>query len=132
MLNRQEFLRSLWMTGLGAAVLAACGDDGTGDPSPADASGSAADAAPADAFTGTCATNSVTIGTNHGHEMTVEPADLESTSPKMYAIQGGADHPHSVTITVAQFAELKQSGSIMTTSTNVSGHTHSIRVRCTA
>lgn len=131
MLNRHEFLRTILMTSVGGA-LAACGSDGSPEPMPDAGSGSGSDAAPADAFMGTCATNSVAIGSNHGHEMTVEPVDLESTSSKMYDITGGADHPHTVTITVAQFAMLKRDGSITISSTTNSGHSHSIRVRCTS
>lgn len=131
MQTRHEFLRTLLMTGLGATVLGACGSDGEPDPQP-DGNTVGSDAGPADAFMGTCGTTSVAIGSNHGHEMTVEAADLDSTSPKMYAIQGEADHPHTVTITPAQFATLKSDGTLMVTSTTNSGHPHSIRVRCTA
>jgi hypothetical protein len=132
MQTRHEFLRTLLMTGLGATVLGACGSDGEPDPQPDANSGSGVDAGPADAFMGTCATTSVSIGSNHGHEMTVEPADLDSTSAKMYEIRGSSDHPHRVTITPAQFATLKTEGTLMVTSTENSGHPHSIRVRCTA
>ena len=127
MLTRLEFL--LLMTGLGATAIG-CGSDGEPDPQPDASTG--VDAAPADAFTGTCARNDVTIGSNHDHEMTVAPADLDSTSPKMYAIQGEADHPHSVTITPAQFATLKANGTLTVSSTTNSGHAHSIRVTCTS
>lgn len=64
--------------------------------------------------------------------MIVEPADLDSQTAKTYDITGASDHPHSVTITPAQFASLKMTGSLMVTSTLDSGHPHSIRVRCTS
>jgi hypothetical protein len=111
MQSRSEFLRTILFTSLGATVLGACGSDGEPDPQP-DASTGGVDAGPADAFMGTCATTSVSIGSNHGHEMTVEPADLDSTSSKVYEIRGSSDHPHRVTITPAQFATLKTEGTL--------------------
>jgi hypothetical protein len=126
MLTRQEFLRSLLMTSLGGVLVAACGTDGEPDPQP-DAGGGS-DAGP---FAGTCETTSVQIGSNHSHIMVIQPGDLDSTSSKDYDITGSSDHPHTVTITAAQFRTLKETGALMVTSTNDDGHTHSIRVRCT-
>lgn len=134
MLNRQEFLHGLLMTGLGA--LAACGTDGSPDPQP-DAMGSGSnnnsvDAGPPDAFTGTCGTTAVVIGSNHGHTMTVSAADLESTTAVTYDIRGSSNHAHTVRITPAEFAMLKAEGTILVTSSENSGHPHTVRVRCTA
>ena len=115
------------MTSLGGALLAACGSDGEPDPQP-DAGGGGSDAG----FMGTCSSTSVQIGSNHSHTMVIEAADLDATSPREYDITGGSDHPHTVTITPAQFATLKQTGMLMVTSSSDDGHSHSIRVRCTA
>jgi hypothetical protein len=144
--------------GVGASALAACGTDtGTGDPGGPDPSPDAnttepvdggnpttpvdagnptmADAstqAPVDAAPQppTCSTTSVVIGGNHGHSMQVAAADLNSTASKMYAIQGTGSHPHTVTITPAQFAMLKTNGTLTVMSSTNSGHPHSITVSC--
>lgn len=126
MLTRQEFLRSVLVTSLGGAVAAACGSDGEPDPQP-DAGGTA-DAGP---FMGTCGSTAVQIGSNHSHLMTIGGGDIDSTSAVEYDITGGADHSHTVRITPAQFATLKETGELMVTSSS-DGHSHSIRVRCTS
>ncbi len=140
MMTRYEFLRSLVGLGVGTLALAACGTDtGTGDPlpdanpTPEDAGNQVVDAspgAPGDAPAMACSAMSVVIGSNHGHVMTVAAADLDSTSPKAYAIQGTSSHPHTVTITPAQFAMLRANGTLMTTSSSDDGHTHTIKVTC--
>jgi hypothetical protein len=125
MLTRQEFLRSILMTSLGGALVAACGTD-SGEPDPQPDAGGSADAGP---FMGTCGSTSVQIGSNHSHIMMIEAGDVEAATTKEYDITGGADHPHTVRITAAQFATLKETGTLMVTSSN-DGHSHSIRVRC--
>ncbi len=133
MLTRQEFLRSLLMTSLGGAFVAACGTDGGAPEPPTDAGGNAgaADAAgSADAGTFTCGSTTVQIGSNHQHTMVIDPADVSSTTSKEYDITGTSDHPHTVTITAEQFATLRATGMLMVTSSFDDGHTHSIRVRC--
>lgn len=62
--------------------------------------------------------------------MTIPPADLDSTTAKMYSIQGSASHPHTVTITPEQFAMLRANGSLTVMSSTNSGHPHSITVTC--
>ncbi|MFN0251279.1 MAG: hypothetical protein ACKV2T_30670 [Kofleriaceae bacterium] len=125
MQTRHEFLRTVLMTSLGG-VLAACGTDGAGDSDPTpDAGGTP------DMFAGTCATHTVTVGSNHGHRMTIAAADLDSTTPVSYDITGTASHPHTVTISPAQFATLKQTGFLMVNSTTDDGHPHSVRISCT-
>jgi hypothetical protein len=148
-------MRSLLGLGLGASALVACGTDGgTGEPdplgdddpmpdanmgTPVDAGTNSADAAtqtpidaaPIDAAPpATCSAATVAINSNHGHSMQVAPADLSSTSSKMYSIQGSASHPHTVTITPAQFATLRMNGTLTVMSSTNSGHPHSITVSC--
>ena len=123
MLTRQEFLRSILMTSLGGALVAACGTDG-GEPDPQTDAG--ADAGP---FMGTCGSSSVQIGSNHSHIMMIEAGDVEAGTTKEYDITGGSDHSHTVRITAAQFATLKETGALTVTSSSA-GHSHSIHVRC--
>jgi hypothetical protein len=150
MMTRHEFLWSLLGLGVGAATLAACGTDtGTGDPGGPDEPGPDGGVTPtADAGnpttpdagnpstpdagmpTNTCSSMNVSIGSNHGHSMTVAMADLNSTAPKSYAIRGSSSHPHTVTITPAQFATLKATGTLSVTSSTDNGHPHTITVTC--
>lgn len=118
-MTRIDFLRTLAGAGatvLGASVLLACGsdddDDGGGDPN--------------------CVTNGTraTIGANHGHTITVAMADVSAAADKTYSIQGSSDHPHTVTITAAQFAMLAANSSLQVSSSSDSGHTHAITIMC--
>jgi hypothetical protein len=148
-MTRHEFLWSLLGLGVGAATLAACGTDtGTADPggpdepgpdggvTPTDAGASspsdATPSTPVDAAppTMTCAAMTVQIGSNHGHAMTIAAADLESSAPKTYPIQGSSSHSHTVTITPAQFAMLRANGTLMVTSSTDAGHPHQVNVTC--
>ena len=149
MMTRHEFLWSLLGLGVGAATLAACGTDTeTGDPGGPDEPGADAGAPPTDAGNPssvdanpgvpptdggtvmTCAAIGVQIGSNHGHTMTVAPADLDSTSPRTYDITGTSDHPHTVIITPAQFASLRANGTLTVSSSTDDGHPHTVNVTC--
>jgi hypothetical protein len=79
-----------------------------------------------------CTTNGTisTIGSNHGHVLVVSKTEVAAGVPKTYDIQGTASHTHSVTVTAAMFTMLKSNTTIMTTSTNDSGHSHPITVMC--
>jgi hypothetical protein len=71
-----------------------------------------------------------TIGSNHGHAITVSKDDVTAGVEKVYAIGNGAGHDHNVTITAANFTTLKNNTSIAVASTEGSGHTHSVTVSC--
>ncbi|HEX9827896.1 MAG TPA: hypothetical protein VGA80_14950 [Flavobacteriaceae bacterium] len=74
-------------------------------------------------------TNS-SIGTNHGHTLTVSVADINAGTQKTYNIQGSATHPHEVTLTAADFNALSTNTSIVKTSTTDDSHSHSVTVSC--
>jgi len=118
-MTRKEFLRTLVGAGMGAAgvaVIAGCGgDDGGGTP----------DAAPL-----TCASPAATISANHGHTITVSMADVTAGAAKTYNIMGTSIHDHTVMVTAAQFAELKNGGTLNITSGSGGGHTHTVTVMC--
>lgn len=120
MMSRKAFLLSLAGFGVGTAGLVAfagCGDDGDGS----------VDAAPA----GTCMSPSVTIGSNHGHTMTVAIADVNAAANKTYFITGTAGHEHEVDITVDQFLMLRNGQSLTIQSTESgTGHSHAVTVSC--
>lgn len=118
-MTRRQFLG----TTMAAAAVAACGDNGGGGGTPDGGTGG-----------GNCATSgtSVTIGTNHGHTLAVSAADVTAGAEKTYDIQGGSTHPHSVTLTAANFATLQSdpNANLTLTSTTNAGHTHAVTIRC--
>ncbi len=81
---------------------------------------------------GNCVENGTrtSIGTNHGHSLTVSKEDVNAGSQKVYSIQGSSGHDHAVTLTAANFAALKNNNAISVTSTAGDGHTHSVTVSC--
>lgn len=72
---------------------------------------------------------SVSIGTNHGHSLTVSKEDVDAGVEKSYSIAGAADHSHNVTVTADNFATLQNNSSVTVQSTS-SGHTHSVTISC--
>jgi hypothetical protein len=109
------------------------GPPGTDAGSPGtDAGPPGSDAGPSDTDAGSagCAAPGVTIGTNHGHVLTVPPADVAAGADQTYDIRGTSGHTHSVTITAANFATLAGGGTVMVTSSNGAAHTHAVTVIC--
>ncbi|NOU33310.1 MAG: hypothetical protein HOO96_35890 [Polyangiaceae bacterium] len=76
-----------------------------------------------------CAAVGATIGTNHGHALTVPPADVTAGVAKTYTLSGS--HAHQVSLTAANFATLKTKGKVVVASTTALGHAHSVTVSCT-
>lgn len=119
-MTRKEFLGTL-LGAAGATCLVGCGgDDGGGGT---------------DSGVGrSCTQNgtTVTIGSNHGHVLAVTAADVSAGQAKTYDITGTSDHPHSVTVTAANFTSLQNnpSGSVQVTSTSGGGHTHQVTILC--
>jgi len=71
------------------------------------------------------------IGSNHGHSLTVSAADVASATQKTYKIQGSGSHDHMVTISADSFAKLKNDNTtIQVVSSSGSGHTHTVTVSC--
>jgi len=119
-MTRKDFLRSIVGAGVGAigvAALAGCGgDDGGGGT--------------VDAPAAVCTTPAAAIGTNHGHTITVSLADVNASADKTYDITGSGGHAHSLTVTAAQFLQIKGGTTLMITSTSGASHTHSVTVMC--
>lgn len=118
-MTRKDFLRSIVGVGVGAvgvAAIAGCGgdDDGGGTDAPAVA----------------CTAPTAAIGTNHGHTITVSLADVNAAADKTYDISGTGGHPHMVTITAAQFTQIKNGQTLMINSTSGGGHTHAVTFMC--
>jgi len=88
-------------------------------------------AAPAPAPAPGVAGCSDTIDANHGHILVIATADLDSLTDKVYDIQGGASHSHSVTLTVAQLRALKAGTTVTVTSSTTLAHEHGVTILCT-
>ena len=91
----------------------------TGDSGSGSGGGAACDADP-----------SVEIGTNHGHELLVPLADVESGAQQVYDIQGTSGHSHLVTLMPGDFAALQAGMNVMVDSTTDSGHSHTVMLTC--
>jgi hypothetical protein len=72
----------------------------------------------------------VSVGTNHGHNLTVSKSDVEAGVDKTYSIQGSSGHNHTLTILAAHFENLKNNSSVGVDSSSDSGHSHSVTVSC--
>lgn len=133
-LTRLQFLRVAAGGALGslAVLAAACGgDDGDSPPidaAPADGSGPDG-AATVDAPPSACSP-SATIGTNHGHTLTVPAADVTAAQPRTYDITGSSPHAHSVSLTAAHFAMLAQGMTVTVNSSSGAAHIHAVTIRC--
>lgn len=101
-----------------AAVLAACG--GGSDYSPP----------PTPPPSPQC--NATAISGNHGHSLTIPPADLDSQVQVTYSIEGTSGHVHMVTLQPAQFAQIKGKSPITVTATlgGAAIHSHDVTINC--
>jgi len=70
------------------------------------------------------------VGSNHGHSITVSKADISVGVEKQYNIQGSATHNHMVTVSASDFASLASNQQIQITSTSGDSHVHSVTVSC--
>lgn len=143
-LTRNEFIRlAIQFTAAAAAIplINACDDGGgaggAGGASSSTGSGStsasgstnAASSTGAGGHTMGCGAAGTEIAGNHGHELVIPAADLDSTTDKTYSIMGTAGHDHMVTFTVAQLGMLKAKTPVTVTSTS-SVHTHAVTASC--
>lgn len=162
-LTRKEFIQ-LAVASAGAAALGACGDDtsgtgggGTGGEGTG-GSGSTTSSTTSSTTTTTTSTTTTTgaggegggtasltcssnIGTNHGHSFDLSAAEVAAgaadSNDRQYNIQGTSQHPHTITLTQADFMTLAGGGSVQKTSSmdgapEPNGHSHSVTVTCVA
>ncbi|MBX3233899.1 MAG: hypothetical protein KIT84_31615 [Labilithrix sp.] len=71
-----------------------------------------------------------TISANHGHALVVPTEDVAAAETKTYSIQGASSHPHIVTLTAEDFAQLAAGATVTTASTTDAGHAHFVKVIC--
>ena len=80
-----------------------------------------------------CGASNVAISANHPapHTLSVPVADLDSPMDMTYNIQGASDHPHTITLTVAQLAALRTGPVVvMSTTDGAMPHSHNVTVTC--
>lgn len=136
-MTRDQVLRSLAGLTAGAFVIGCTSSDGSGEPvldaAPGDAPSTHPDAPPIqpDAPPTACATTMVAIPANHGHAVMVSAADVQAGVDKTYDIKGSSGHPHTITVTAAMFAMVKQGTPVTVTSSADAGHTHQVTITCT-
>jgi len=71
-----------------------------------------------------------TILENHGHVLLISQADILAAVPKVYNIQGGANHNHTVSLTAADFAQLALGNQVDKTSSFLQAHSHMVLIAC--
>ena len=71
-----------------------------------------------------------TILENHGHTLLISQADVVAAVPKVYNIQGGANHNHTVSLTAADFAQLALGNQVDKTSSFLQAHSHMVLIAC--
>lgn len=120
-MDRKSFLKKVsaaFLVGVPLLSLWNCSSNSEDDPTPGS--------------TASCLDNGTasSIGSNHGHTLTVSKEDVTAGTEKTYDITGSSDHPHEVLVTADHFATLKNGTSVTIESTSVFSHTHSVTVSC--
>src|SRR5947208_1914370 len=96
-ITRKRFLQSM-SSGTVVLLFQACGGGGYSGSSTA--GGGYGNPMPAQG----CGASGTQIADNHGHQLVIPSADLDSTTSKVYSIMGTAMHDHMVTFSAAQLA----------------------------
>lgn len=128
-ITRKRFLGAL---GSGTVVLwlQACGGGGGGGGMMGGGGGGMGGGYGGGGGDQSCGATGTEISGNHGHTLTIDEADLNSTADKTYNIMGTASHDHTVTFTAAQLASLKAGQSVVVNSTTTNAHMHAVTARC--
>ncbi|WP_276388926.1 hypothetical protein [Eudoraea chungangensis] len=73
------------------------------------------------------------IELNHGHELSISKEDIIAAKEKTYNIQGFSEHNHTITISSADFSELKKPTRLRVVdiySSTFEDHRHSVIIFC--
>jgi hypothetical protein len=65
-------------------------------------------------------------GANHGHTATLLAAQFTAGNAISLDIRGQATHPHTVTITQGEMAQIAANQRVSKDSSNDNGHTHTV------
>ncbi|HVK66418.1 MAG TPA: hypothetical protein VM694_18170 [Polyangium sp.] len=77
-----------------------------------------------------CARLVARIGRNHGHGFTIVAADVLAGVDKTYDLTGTSGHPHTVTVTAADFKKLGAGQIVRLASSREGGHIHRLFLEC--
>lgn len=76
------------------------------------------------------------IGSNHGHELTLNAAafiellrQTKSAQPAKLNIQGSSSHPHELELTQGELMLILLDGALTKNSNTVAGHAHKVTVK---
>ena len=109
-LTRREFTISSAMAALSGVVITMAGCDESSNSTTPD---------PVEDVVGV-------VAQNHGHSAVVTSAQLGAGNTIVLAIQGTANHAHSVELTGAELSQIQQGTQVMKTSTSNASHTHNV------
>jgi hypothetical protein len=139
-LTRKQFIQAALASIGGASFAAACGDDTSGEGGeggtssttgqtggPVTTTGSQSTGPGGSTSSGSSGGCMVSIGTNHGHTLTIPDADVMAAQDKTY-MMGGGTHMHTVDVTAAQFGMLGSGGMVTITSGVTNDHTHMVTI----
>jgi hypothetical protein len=107
--SRRQFTLAGALAALGGAVITiGCGSDSPAGntPPPVDVAGA--------------------IGANHGHAATITAAQIGAGNTIVLDIQGASDHAHTVELTAAEIAQVRDRRQLVKTSTNTFSHAHTV------
>ncbi len=126
-MKRKEFFQLIGGALVGGFAIAGCGSSDNGGDGDGDGDGDGPDAGAVD-----CAASGVggRLSGNHGHSILVSAADIAAGVEKTYEIQADSTHPHSVTITAAEFARLQAAETVTLMSSTDAGHSHVVTFEC--
>jgi hypothetical protein len=112
LLTRREFTLESALAILTAATITitGCGDD---DNPPSGPSGQPTN-------------HPGTISANHGHEATVQAAQITAANMISVNIMGTATHPHTIELSAAQVASVGANSQVSVVSTTDNGHNHTV------
>jgi hypothetical protein len=118
-LDRREFTLQSAMAILSAATITISGCGGGGSsPAPTPNPNPNPNPGPGDV--------AGTITGNHGHTATISAAVLTAANAIQLDIRGGADHPHTVSLSASEVTMIGARQTVSKVSTNDQGHSHTV------
>ena len=109
--------------GSGGATGGSGGASGSGGGGTGGSGGGSKDAGGGDGSnTGCGMAVAALISMNHGHALSIPPADVAAGAEKIYNAKGTASHDHFVQVTAMDFATLKAGGTVIKRSCNGGDH----------
>jgi hypothetical protein len=117
-LDRREFTLQSAMAILSAATITISGCGGGSSPAPSPSPNPNPNPGGGDV--------AGTIDGNHGHSAVITSAVLTAGNAIQLDIRGGADHPHTVSLSAGEVTMIGAGQRVAKTSTNDQGHSHTV------